>query len=76
MNPETAPASACPFCSGGSLLLERGGHDPACPLAQRIPVSARKPRPQTTEEFLCSDDPKAREQLRRRAHNAARRPAW
>lgn len=37
------PDPSCGFCSGGSLLLTRAGHDPGCPCAQAWPVTGTKP---------------------------------
>jgi len=42
MNAATLPKS-CPHCFGASVLRSRGGHDPACPLAQKFPVTATRP---------------------------------
>jgi len=39
----TGLTEICPYCCGPSLLLTRGGHDPACVLAARLPVTARRP---------------------------------
>lgn len=33
----------CPYCSGASMLLTRGGHDPACPAATWFPTVTVKP---------------------------------
>lgn len=37
------PEAPCHFCSGPSLLLTRGGHDPGCVTAQRHPVTTTRP---------------------------------
>ncbi len=78
MSPVAERDSECPYCSGPSLVLDRGGHDPACPIAQSVPVCQTNPntRTQSLEDFVCGDDHRARARLRRHARNAERRPMW
>ena len=46
----TPPDTRCPYCPGASLLITRGGHDPACPVAQHFPVTTTRPARKATHD--------------------------
>lgn len=49
MTVPTVVAGSCPYCPGQSTLRTRGGHDPACPAAQRFPLTTVTHRPTESE---------------------------
>jgi hypothetical protein len=50
LGPSLIPDTPCHFCSGQSLFVTRGGHDPACVVAQHFPVITTRPARKATHD--------------------------